>query len=844
MPNNQQLIDFATAYLTQGFSVVAVNDNKIPTESWRDFTKRQPTPEELYYKINDRRCGGIAIVGGMVSGGLTIIDVDIKYHLNADIWVSFLADLKKIVPAPLIVETKNKGFHIYLRCPDHCPGNIKLASRYASPEELKQSQSKERVLFETRGEGGYVVAPPTAGYTIIEGSEVPHVSKAQLLDIFAIATSFNEVVKNKVDYKFTEVNTEFYGLTPWEDYDSRGDVVGLLQKHGWQVVNHIGNRVHLLRPGATDSKTSGNFHTDLRTFYVFSTSTEFESEKGYTPTTVYTILEHSGNKSAACRALASQGYGAKRSNVPAEVKEKVREAHNLGKAPDQIAKDLQEHGTVPSKKQAEKLAGEALKEIEAEIKTFWDFTERGKLYIVEPFLKKWLHDQGFALYRPPGEGAGVNGYIIIFITNNIVREVGPEFIKKHIVKFVESLPENFDGITKRTLLELIYANRGIFDGRSFFDFFDFVDPKFLRDGKDRAFMFFLNGVCHITAKGFKMVPYNEVDGLVWETSIIQKSVDINIANLSEFDTSGQFNDFLRKICEFNNDFTYQKYYYLLTMMGYLMHRYKNPGTPFAFVIMEQCEDPNDGGGTGKGLLIEALKKCVNVVSEPGETFTPSKNFAFQKVNLDTSLICMQDCTEKTKMRPYYSIITDGLSVEKKNQPTIFLPYEISPKFVFTTNFDIESSGNHGERRTKRFEMGNFFNRTNKPDVYYGNLFFNDWDHYEWQQFYWMMAYCVAFYLENGVMEISRSKTAVTKSLRNSLGDDFVDYVDAKLPELKTLGNITLKELLNDFYNENEKYYITRVVLERKLKSSKEFKDAFSIDFVKNKAKRNAIELIF
>jgi hypothetical protein len=58
---------------------------------------------------------------------------------------------------------------LYYRC-DVIEGNQKLAQRPATAEEVKENPNeKVLVLIETRGEGGYVVAPPTDGYKLSAG---------------------------------------------------------------------------------------------------------------------------------------------------------------------------------------------------------------------------------------------------------------------------------------------------------------------------------------------------------------------------------------------------------------------------------------------------------------------------------------------------------------------------------------------------------------------------------------------------------------------------------------------------------------------------------------------------
>ena len=99
------------------------------------------------------------------------------------------------------------------------------------------------------------------------------------------------------------------GSSPFKDYNSRGDAVTLLERNGWTVVSQQGDRINLKRPGDTQAKTSGNYHLGHRKLWIFSTSTEFNPEKSYSPADVYTLLECQGDTKLAYRRLLEQGYG-------------------------------------------------------------------------------------------------------------------------------------------------------------------------------------------------------------------------------------------------------------------------------------------------------------------------------------------------------------------------------------------------------------------------------------------------------------------------------------------------------------------------------------------------------
>lgn len=247
---------------------------------------------------------GVGIITGAVSGNLEVVDVDTKHDDTGTLWDQFSTllqdNLPELYPSLVIARTVSGGYHIYYRCKE-IEGSVKLA--------IKENNE---VLIETRGEGGYVVAPPTTGYEYLQGSpgEIPTITVLQRETIINIAQGLTQKVPDEDKPKprvmppkqFTE------HLSPWEDWNYRGDIVGLLESHGWSVVRQRGERIYLLRPGKTDSKTSANFHTSLRTLFVFTTSTQFTAG-AHGPGEVFSLLECDRDTKLAYRRLLDMGYG-------------------------------------------------------------------------------------------------------------------------------------------------------------------------------------------------------------------------------------------------------------------------------------------------------------------------------------------------------------------------------------------------------------------------------------------------------------------------------------------------------------------------------------------------------
>ena len=300
---SKEIKNKAKEYLKAQLSVIPTKEDKLPAlPSWKPYQSKRIAEDEVEALFSGANVKGLAIICGAISGGLEVIDVDTKHDTTGSLWDELRGliedNLPELYSRLVIAQTKSGGYHIYYRC-SSIAGNLKLSTKL-----------NREVLIETRGEGGYVVAPPTPGYTYIQGEpgNIPTITPEDREILFSIAKSFNELeeIKPKVTTSTTYNST---GLSPFEDYNQRGDIVALLESKGWKVVTQRGQRINLLRPGSTDSKTSGNYHTGLRVLRVFSSSTEFNPDKGYSPAQVFSLLECNGDNKLTYRRLLELGYG-------------------------------------------------------------------------------------------------------------------------------------------------------------------------------------------------------------------------------------------------------------------------------------------------------------------------------------------------------------------------------------------------------------------------------------------------------------------------------------------------------------------------------------------------------
>lgn len=153
-PNNvascagMNVTPYALLYLNKGLSVIPLLPReKRPAIPWKEYQSRLPTEEEVKEWFSKDR--NIGIVCGRVSGNLVVIDFDSvelfdEWYKRID---SEYPELRDVVMSTWIVET-GKGIHVYLRLSD--------------PSLVPSTKVKvEGKPIDIKGEGGYVVAPPS-----------------------------------------------------------------------------------------------------------------------------------------------------------------------------------------------------------------------------------------------------------------------------------------------------------------------------------------------------------------------------------------------------------------------------------------------------------------------------------------------------------------------------------------------------------------------------------------------------------------------------------------------------------------------------------------------------------
>lgn len=78
----------------------------------------------------------------------------------------------------------------------------------------------------------------------------------------------------------------------------------VLEPHGWRIVGNNGDELFWCRPGKGSGISASTNYNNTDLLYVFSSSSNFEANKGYTKFSAYALLNHANDYTSAAQSLA------------------------------------------------------------------------------------------------------------------------------------------------------------------------------------------------------------------------------------------------------------------------------------------------------------------------------------------------------------------------------------------------------------------------------------------------------------------------------------------------------------------------------------------------------------
>lgn len=290
-------------------------------ESWRGEQATRPNADQIDRWYESGR-SGVGIVCGAASGGLEAIDFD-----ATESYEQFIATARALGWDDLVnkvesgyLERSPGGVHWLYYCSE-LSGNDKLARRLKQPEEMHHPRDRIKTLIETRSEGGYIIIAPSGGgvhetgrpYVLERGSlkTIVTLTPGERHDLLGLARTFDQMPEEESRRYEAPASNESrqHAGRPGDDFIRHTTWEGVLSGYGWRAVRRIGDETFWRRPGKDRGQSATTNYRGSDLLYVFSSSTEFEPDRGYNRFSAYAILEHNGDWRTASTELRRQGYG-------------------------------------------------------------------------------------------------------------------------------------------------------------------------------------------------------------------------------------------------------------------------------------------------------------------------------------------------------------------------------------------------------------------------------------------------------------------------------------------------------------------------------------------------------
>jgi hypothetical protein len=761
-----------TSLLECGFSIIPVRDKpeggrpaKSPYPSWKRYQTDIITPSDLWTQMAEKfNTTAIAVVCGKVSGNLEVIDIDVKYKPGID--AKIFGDIQLLYPdlwrKLRVHRSPSGGFHILYRIIEQPPpGNKKLAKR---PTTVEDNTKQKHVSFiETRGEGGIVLMPPSLGYSVFKPEPIPQITLSERNALISICTERTEIITIEQPPKPSRKDDSYYDENPFDHFNKSQAGAEVLVELGWQKHRSETNDfAWYTRPGSQSGERHATFLKRKNVFWFWTTNTELENEKAYTPSSVLTNFRFNGDYKIAYRDLVQRGFGRIKPSTEARL---IRSGS--------LAPNLSPEAQVASTK---------LVEARTELHPhgiFWEFSPEGdKALINREALYKAAEGLGFRLW---------NGEIYRLSKGFLFKSNEREFQDVMKCYIQEPDPIAFDTIINTYEHFLQLAGKFSITRLALLD-----ESKLLLDRKDCSYKFYSDCFIRITENDVEQFDYSDLgDKIILQDKVMDRKFNVK--------DGGVYKDFLEKSLGYSKIESYVN-----KIIGYLAHEYKDETTAYIIVLTEQCPDPKNGGGSGKNLFCNLFRHTTTITNRPGgqihydekffQSWRGQKLFSISDVPKDFNFLFLKDITSNSAVMKKLFKDEDEVDVEKL------------PKIIVNTNYSYEIADGGLKRRIIPLEFTDFFTRCGGVKVHFGKFFPTDWSEDDWAGYDYIMIKGIQEWLQSKLVLESTVLTfgGWKKQFEQVYGHYTADFIYENFDDWKNnefISNALFKANFDDWLND-------------------------------------------
>lgn len=419
----------------------------------------------------------------------------------------------------------------------------------------------------------------------------------------------------------------------------------------------------------------------------------------------------------------------KKSTKAAAPKKKTAQIKENATAKDNYRADNEKAVELPD------LGGEITDELQKTLNTFevcpFIYSSDDKVYFSNSGTVNWLMQQGFRM-------AVINNEkVFIHIVNNVVKVVEAHDIKQYIIYFTKS--EYFECL-EDVMKYLKQGYQGIFEA------LPIVKQQPRKKNRDVSHLFYKNIIVRIKASGYELVPYEDFNGLILESEIIER-------DFIPLEKAGHFEQFLI------NAIGEKDLLAARCCFGYLLHEYKNRTSVYAAILQDAILslDNEANGGSGKGVYTLAVLQILKGFRIEGKKFSAENlKFALSSYKHGDKIAYLPDAKANLDVSLFNSQLTEGFNIERKGQNSFDLSQAESPKLIIDTNYPLKGAGGTFRRRAWNIYFSNYYNDTHQPIDDFKEEFFTEWPEgsKQWQMFDTFSVLCIVDYIKHGKVESS------------------------------------------------------------------------------------------
>lgn len=791
--------------LNQNISVVPVRDRddyhngrtyaaKTPYKEWKLYQTQIIERGELWNQMQDRNTTAIAMVCGAVSGNLEVIDFDVKYKPGVDaVVLAAMRDLYPDIFAKLkLHRTPSGGAHLIYKIADHeVPPNTHLANRPATDDEITNTANKKkyRTFIETRGTGGLATVPPSLGYLQITNGNIQTITWEERCSIIELCRAYNEYAQEVKPYLPPKSEVNYYDENPFEHYNRTVDPVELLTEYNWTYVKRHGDYIWFTRPGGRRGDVHAGFNVNTRTYRVWGTKVDLESDRSYTPSTILAHYRFNGDKALTYAHLVQLGFGRIKPNMERVIAQ--RRAIQGQPMPANASPEALQVYT----QRVEQLTTAHPHGI------YWaiDVENDGRFTITRLGFKEVATGLGFRLYRDE----------IIRIVDQFLHKCDLRYFFDCMRQYIkEDDPDTYEEVYNAA--QAFMERHGKFESTQL----DFIDEEtILHDTRSACYKFYNNGYVHITPQACTLHDYTTItDKYIWYDKIQKRNFTTRTIecdnNSLEFDgiinqrtKRGLYLEFLELACDFSANRNH-----IMNVIGWLAHDYKDTATGYIVTLVEKCADPKDGGGSGKNLFCQLLEHTTTVCT------VAAAQKQIHDINLLQSwngerIFVLSDPKKDFDFETLKEPSTGNATVKKlfKNEQN----YKCAdlPKFVVPTNFSFDISDGGLRRRIIAVEFTDFFTKCGGVDKHFGKMFPQDWSAEDWVEYDNFICECIQHWISNGLklQPVELKGTSWEKQFVYSYGVTVHEFFKEYWEQWKQstfVSNSDFNKQLDDFMVEN------------------------------------------